>query len=109
MNVRDVRDVDLSCSTAIEHLYITYHNISVTQGRFTWHQGLGPLYLRINVESWRRRAPQCSEPVLLTAANEAWLQAQWAMDGYGWPWLFYTYGHNLWHPITGKIRHGEPI
>lgn len=38
---------------------------------FTWweYEGLGPLYLRINVESWRRRAPQCSEPVLLTAAN----------------------------------------
>ncbi|CAJ1435898.1 unnamed protein product, partial [Effrenium voratum] len=33
------------------------------------YEGLGPLYLRINVESWRRHAKQCSEPVLLTLAN----------------------------------------
>lgn len=41
-------------------------------------QGLGPLYLRINVESWRRHAKQCSEPVLLTLANASWMHgASW--------------------------------
>ena len=40
---------------------------------FTWweYDGLGPLVMRLNVQSWRRRAPQCSEPVVLTLANVA--------------------------------------
>ena len=40
---------------------------------FTWweYDGLGPLVMRVNVQSWRRRAPQCSEPVVLTVANVA--------------------------------------
>ncbi|CAE7384573.1 unnamed protein product [Symbiodinium natans] len=33
------------------------------------YEGLGPLYLRLNVESWRRNARACGEPVLVTLAN----------------------------------------
>lgn len=33
------------------------------------YEGLGPLYLRLNVESWRRNARSLGEPVIVTTAN----------------------------------------